>query len=158
MRQLKCWLCCWYHLSAAQTAHINNTLSVHAICREKQNLLEIQFLYSWLLAKVKRLPIISPKWEVPAPLEHSLNVINCQKWGETPYQNMIFWETLRINLMSSFNLSCLNLLKDRLRGNKFVPIHILFDLEELLQQSSHTSFPLVLLSHRWQPLLYQSAP
>ena len=31
---------------------------------------------------------------------HSLNIIKCQKWGEAPYQNMSFWETLRITLIS----------------------------------------------------------
>lgn len=35
----------------------------------------------------------------------SLNSINGQKWGETPHQNMIFGETLRITILSlSFSL------------------------------------------------------
>jgi hypothetical protein len=29
----------------------------------------------------------SPKLGVPTPFEHLLNIINCQKWGETPFQN-----------------------------------------------------------------------
>ena len=48
------------------------------------------FLYSHLLVNVKRLRPISPKLGVLTPLEHSLNTINCQKWGEIPYQNMSF--------------------------------------------------------------------
>ena len=32
------------------------------------------------------------------PLERSWNIIKCQKWGSTPYQNMSLWEALRINL------------------------------------------------------------
>ena len=47
--------------------------------------------YSHLLAKVKHLPYISPKLDDFEPLEHTLNIINCQKWGETPHENMGFW-------------------------------------------------------------------
>ena len=44
-------------------------------------------LYTHLLAKVKRLCLYLTKLGVPIPLEHSLNILSCQKWGETPYQN-----------------------------------------------------------------------
>ena len=37
---------------------------------------------------VKHLLFIQPKFKVLTPLEHSLNDIKCQKWDETPYQNM----------------------------------------------------------------------
>ena len=40
---------------------------------------------------VKRLPFNSPKLRVLTPLECSLNVINCQKWGKTPYESISFW-------------------------------------------------------------------
>ena len=37
--------------------------------------------------------------------ERSLNIINCRKWSETPFQNMSFWETLRItNLEELHNI------------------------------------------------------
>lgn len=47
------------------------------------------------LAEVKRFPFISPKLELPIPLEHSLNIIHCPVWGQTPYQNLIFLKILR---------------------------------------------------------------
>ena len=47
-------------------------------------------LQSWLLARVKRIPSISPKLGVPQALRHFLDIINRQKWGKTLYQNMIF--------------------------------------------------------------------
>ena len=56
------------------------------------------FLYNPFLAKVKHLCFKSPELGFLTPLERSLNIINCQKWGSTPYQNMSLWEALRINL------------------------------------------------------------
>jgi hypothetical protein len=41
-----------------------------------------------MLAKVKHLHFNSPSSGVPTPLELSLNIINHQNWGETPYHNM----------------------------------------------------------------------
>ena len=39
-------------------------------------------------------------WGVLTPLERSLNIIKCQKWGKAPYQNMSFRETLIITLLT----------------------------------------------------------
>ena len=50
--------------------------------------LEIHFLYNQLLAYVKRLPFISPNLGVLTLLEHSLNSIKFQKWGQIPFLNM----------------------------------------------------------------------
>ena len=36
---------------------------------------------------------------VLTPLECSFLITHCQKWGKTPYQNMWFWMTSRINLI-----------------------------------------------------------
>lgn len=50
--------------------------------------------------KQRLLPNASPSFRqhrgVPIPLEHSLNIIECQKWAKTPYQTISFWETVRI--------------------------------------------------------------
>jgi hypothetical protein len=38
-----------------------------------------------------------PYYIISISLERSLNIMNCQKWGETPYQNMSFSEILKNN-------------------------------------------------------------
>ena len=43
--------------------------------------------YIQLLAKIKCLPFISPTLGIPMSLEHSLNIIKCQKWSKHSYQN-----------------------------------------------------------------------
>ena len=68
--------------------------------------------YNRLLAKVKHLHFKSPSSGVPTPLERSLNIINCQKWSENPFQNMSFWQTLSITLFRGTWLhSNLNIIK-----------------------------------------------
>ena len=46
----------------------------------------ISFLYNHLLSVSNTSASIHPKLGVPAPLERSLNIINCPEWGKTPYQ------------------------------------------------------------------------
>ena len=49
------------------------------------------FSYTHFLARVKCLSLCLTKLGVPIPLKLSLNILSCQKWGETPYQNTSFW-------------------------------------------------------------------
>lgn len=46
---------------------------------------EVQCFNSCLLAKVKHLWLNSPKLGIPTPIELSFNIINYEKWSDTPY-------------------------------------------------------------------------
>jgi hypothetical protein len=55
---------------------------------------EFMILYNCLLGNVITFSLQFTKIGVLTPLECVLNIVNRQKWGETPYQNLSFWGTL----------------------------------------------------------------
>lgn len=40
-------------------------------------------------------PFTSTELDILTHLKCYLNIVNCQNWGETPYQNIGFWDTLK---------------------------------------------------------------
>ena len=48
---------------------------------------QVHFQMNKACPEVKHLSFVSPKLEYPTPFEPSLKILQCQKWGKTPYQN-----------------------------------------------------------------------
>ena len=57
------------------------------------------FLYCRPSSKVLSAPSFHQNWGFWQHLDAPNIFIRCQKWIETPYQNMHFWETLRITIL-----------------------------------------------------------